>query len=111
MLIPACRAASKMVKPFGTERGIPLILIFTISITFGTPSYFLSTAPNLHFCRQTPHLMHLALSITCGFLTLPVIAFTGQLRAHNVQPTHLFSSIVNVSKFLQTPNGHFLSIT
>ena len=55
--------------------------------------YFFSMAPNLHFSRQTPHLMHFCVSMTCGSRTVPEIAPTGQLRAQSVQPLHLSASM------------------
>ena len=55
--------------------------------------YFLTTAPNLHFSMQTPHLMHLVVSMTWGCLTEPLMAPTGQLRAHRVQPLHLSATM------------------
>ena len=59
---------------------------------------------------QAPHLMHLAWSMTCCFLISPVIAPTGQLRAHLVQPLHL-SVILSLKSRTQVPAGHFLSRT
>ena len=35
---------------------------------------------------QAPHLMHLLTSMTCFCFFSPVMAPTGQLRAHLVQP-------------------------
>ena len=55
--------------------------------------YFFSMAPNLHFSRQTPHLMHFCVSMTCGSRTVPEMAPTGQLRAQSVQPLHLSASM------------------
>ena len=57
-------------------------------------NYSLMIAPKLQFDIQAPHLMHFAWSITCGSLTLPVIAFTGQFLAHFVQPLHLSATIL-----------------
>lgn len=39
--------------------------------------------------------MHFSVSITNGFLTSPVIASTGQLRAHRLHPLHFSGSICN----------------
>ena len=64
-------------------------------------------APNLHFSKQTPHLMHFDWSITCGFLTEPAMHETGQLRAQRVQPTHLSSWMRNFTSFLHLPARHF----
>ena len=54
---------------------------------------FTSTAPKLQFSTHLPHLIHSAASIWCGCLTVPVIAPTGQPRAHLVQPIH-FSGLM-----------------
>ena len=72
---------------------LPMIFILTISIDGTLLSYLFTIALNLHFSMQAPHLMHLLVSITCGFFTVPLIAPTGQLRAQSVQPLHLSSRI------------------
>ena len=93
MSIPASLAASRIVLPAGTSQAMPLILMFTISIVYTLLPYFFSIAPNLHFSRQTPHLMHFCVSMTCGWRTAPEIAPTGQLRAQSVQPLHFSASM------------------
>ena len=45
-------------------------------------------ALNGHAEMHAPHLMHFFVSMTCCCLTAPVMALTGQLRAHFVQPLH-----------------------
>ena len=50
-------------------------------------------ASNGQPAMQAPHLMHLLISMVWGFFALPLIASTGQLRAHLVQPLHLSGSI------------------
>jgi len=44
---------------------------------------------------QAPHLTHFSVSMTWGFLISPVMAPTGQIRAHLVQPMHLPASMTN----------------
>ena len=46
------------------------------------------TAPNLQASRQAPHRMQRVYSKTCGFFGVPSIAWTGQARAHSMQPLH-----------------------
>ena len=56
--------------------------------------HFLSIAPNLHFAMQAPHFRHFSASMTCGVLTVPLIAPAGHTRAQAVQPLHFAGSIV-----------------
>ena len=65
---------------------------------------------NGQLSMQAPHLMHLAWSITCFCLIVPVMALTGQLRAHFVQPLQA-SVMTSLKSFRQVPAGHFLSRT
>ena len=58
-------------------------------------------APNLHFSRQTPHLMHFCVSMTCGSRTVPEMAPTGQLRAQSVQRALLGKEL---RRFAASPN-------
>ena len=75
------------------NRIIPAVDFYIDVIHCSAPPYFLMIAPNLHFSMQAPHLMHLDLSMTCGCLTVPLIALTGHCLAHAVQPLHLSARI------------------
>ena len=48
-------------------------------------------------------------SMTKGFLTTPVIAFTGQFLAHLLQPLHFSASMTKRRSLAQAPAGHLFS--
>ncbi len=54
----------KMVLPAGTDKGIPLILIFTISIVVHSFLIFYRWRRIYIFSMQAPHLRHFAGSMT-----------------------------------------------
>src|SRR5690554_5391601 len=60
---------------------------------------------------QAPHLIHLSVSMTKGFLISPEIAPTGQTLLHLLQPLHFSGSIAYPLSAWQTPARHFLSTT
>ena len=72
---------SAFARPFTTATFVlPSSETFSIA-SFGQPS------------MQVRQRMHLSMSMTCAVFALPVIAPTGQRRAHLVQPMHLSGSM------------------
>ena len=69
-----------------TLKKIVYALMITLTLAIAVTSYLLTMALNGHASMHALHLMHLDWSMTCCCLTVPVMAPTGQLRAHLVQP-------------------------
>ena len=66
---------------------------------------------NGQLLSHAPHLIHFSASITNGSLIFPLIAPTGQLRAHFEHPLHNSGLLLNLRNALHVPDAHFLSIT
>ena len=91
--IPTFSAASRMVVPFSTSTGMPSMVTWIKLMVLSIPPYSTEMALVGQPVRQVPQRIHLDVSMVWGFFTDPVMASTGQLRAHLVQPTHFSWSI------------------
>ena len=60
-------------------------------------------APNLHFSMQAPHLTHLAVSMVCGWRTVPLMAPAGQVREEFVGLTDFTATILELADLDPSP--------
>ena len=86
--MPLLRATSSTLRSVVNGQDTPSMIIF-----FSAMVHASLIAPNGQPLLQVPHLMHLSVSMWCGFFSSPVMAPAGQLRAHFVQPLQMAGSM------------------